>query len=118
MLSTAIWNELRLLDTIIKNISITYGELGETFAYRDICARWMDECFENDILNLDAIMDQVENHQLNLTFPVMINPATWDAHVFPLFFGRIQRQDDVIEKVPSVQLMYFLADDTKQDDKK
>lgn len=118
MLSRAIWSELRVLDEIVKNVTIIYGDEGQTYTYKDICARWMDDCFENDILSLDTVMEQVENKQLNLTFPAMINPVTWDAHVFPSFFGRIVRRDDIIEKVPSVQLMYFLVDDLRTDDEK
>ncbi len=118
MLTSDTWRELRLLDSIVKNIQIIWGEDPQNYTYTDLCAKWMGECFENDILNLDEVMDQVESKQLNLTFPVMINPVTWDAHTFPAFFGRIQRNEDVIEKVPSVQLMYFLADDTRQDDEK
>lgn len=118
MLTNAIWNELRLLDNVVKNVTIAYGENNRLYKYEDICARWIDECFENDILNLDVVMDQIESKQLNLTFPVMINPITWDAHTFPVFFGRTVRYDDVIERVPSVQLMYFLTDDTNVDDEK
>lgn len=118
MLTSPTWTELRMLDDIVKNVTITYGDDKQTYTYKDICARWMDDCFENDILNLDSVIEQVESKQLNLTFPAMINPVTWDAHVFPSFFGRTVRQDDVIERVPSVQLMYFIADDTKIDDEK
>lgn len=120
MLTSAVWNDLRILDGIVKNITIEYGEddRKQSYTYEQMCARWMDDCFENDILNLDAVMDQVEGGDLNLTFPMMINPVTWDAHAFPAYFGRIERRDDVIVRVPSVQLMYFLVDDTKQDDER
>lgn len=119
MLTSAIWKELRLLDDAIKNMTITFGEPEEIFSYREICARWMGECFENDILNLDQVMDQVEKKQLNLTFPVMINPVTWDVHAFPAFFGgSVLGEDDVIERVPSVQLLYFVTDDTKMQDER
>jgi len=118
MLTSAIWSELRRLDEIVKNVTITYGDDGQRYTYKDLCARWIDACFENDVLNLDAVIDQIESKQLNLTFPIMINPITWDAHVFSSFFGGTVLNEDVIERVPSLQLMYFLADDTKQDDEK
>lgn len=59
MLSVEAWKELRILDGIIKNSSIVFGEDKTTYTYEDICARWVDHCFENDILNLDFIMEEV-----------------------------------------------------------
>lgn len=119
MLTSAVWKELRLLDDTIKNIAIAFGDPEEIFTYREMCAKWMGECFENDVLNLDQIMDQIEKKQLNVTFPVMLNPVTWDAHAFPAFFGKtLVNQDEIIESVPSVQLMYFITADTKLQDER
>lgn len=59
MLSVEVWKELRILDGIIKNATIVFGEENTQYKYEDICARWVDHCFENDILNLDYIMDEV-----------------------------------------------------------
>lgn len=52
-----IFKELRILDGIIHNLTATYD--GESFKYRDICARTLGECYENGILNLDLLMDEV-----------------------------------------------------------
>ena len=57
LLRTDVWKELRRLDDIIQNTTVEYE--GETFTYRDICARWEEECFTNDILNLDYILPEV-----------------------------------------------------------
>lgn len=57
MLRSEVWNELRLLDDIIQNITVFYDD--EYFSYKDICAKWNTTCFYNDILNLDKIMDEV-----------------------------------------------------------
>ncbi|XP_025835862.1 patched domain-containing protein 3 [Agrilus planipennis] len=115
MLRVNVWKELRLLDDIIRNITVYADD--EYFRYEDICARWMDECFKNDILNLDVIMNQVESGELNLTFPLMLNPFTWEIHAFPVFFGGTEvSEDNFIVSVPSVQLVYFgNADSTKRD---
>lgn len=56
---------------------------------------------------------QVERGELNLTFPIMFNPVTWEAHAFPVFFGGSKVVDDIIESVPAVQLVWFLRTDTK-----
>lgn len=57
MIRQDVFQELRLLDNLIQNTTVSYE--GESFTYRDACARWENECFENDILNLDYILDDV-----------------------------------------------------------
>lgn len=49
------WDELIILDQIVKNVSVVYE--GETFRYDQICAKWRDTCFSNDILDLDLIIE-------------------------------------------------------------
>lgn len=51
------FKELRILDQIIQNTTVYHD--GDEFTYTDVCAKWEDECFVNDILNLDYIMDEV-----------------------------------------------------------
>lgn len=46
-----------MLDNIIQNTTVQYED--EYFTYQDICAKWINECFKNDILNLDYILDDV-----------------------------------------------------------
>lgn len=58
MLRTEIWKELRELDELVQNITVTLPD-GETFTYREECARWEGQCFVNDILNLDKIIGEV-----------------------------------------------------------
>ncbi|XP_063233113.1 patched domain-containing protein 3-like [Bacillus rossius redtenbacheri] len=121
MLRKEIWAELRMLDQLIQNATATWdggpGGDPETFTYRDVCARWVDQCFQNDILNLHHVIEEVESKELNLTFPIMFNPVTWDAHTFPVFFGGTVVSDDfIILEVPSVQLVYFVTADTKRQD--
>ncbi|ALC42675.1 Ptr [Drosophila busckii] len=117
MLRREVFMELRMLDNLIQNATTTYD--GDTFTYKDNCARWENECFENDILNLDVLMDDIESGQLNLSFPIMFNPVTWDAHAFPVFFGGTKlTEDNYIISVPAIQLVYFVTADTKRQDAK
>lgn len=132
------WKELRLLDDIIQNTTVEYD--GEVFSYKEICARWEGECFTNDILNLDYILpevietefvneardlsekflSQVETGNLSLSWPIMLNPVSWDAHAFPVYFGGTKVSDDAsyIISVPSLHLVYFVTADTKRQDVK
>ncbi|CAB3255396.1 unnamed protein product [Arctia plantaginis] len=112
MLRTEVWKELRQLDDLVQNMTVTLPN-GETFSYKEECARWEGQCYTNDILNLDKIIGEVERGELNLTFPIMFNPVTWEAHAFPVFFGGAKVVDDVIESVPAVQLVWFVRTDNK-----
>ncbi|XP_015605307.1 patched domain-containing protein 3 [Cephus cinctus] len=115
MLRKVVWDELQLLDNVIKNATATYE--GESFTYEQVCARWQDQCFNNDILSLHHVIAEVESRELNLTFPLMLNPVTWDTHLFPVYFGgSVITEDMTIETVPSVQLAYFIAADNKRQD--
>lgn len=115
MLRVEVWKEMLLLDELIQNTTAHYDD--ETFTYRDICAKWITECFQNDILNLHHVMEDIESGELNLTFPIMFNPVTWDAHAFPVYFGGTQvNEDSIITRVPSAQLVYFVTADNKKQD--
>lgn len=66
-----------------------------------------------------ALPAQVENRSLLLTFPIMFNPVTWDAHAFPVYFGGSEVDGEgLIQRVPSVQLVYFAKADNKAQDAK
>lgn len=119
MLKREIWEELRMLDNIVRNATVKWDGDGGDFQYEQVCARWQDNCFTNDILNLDQVIDEVENRSLLLTFPIMFNPVTWDAHAFPVYFGGSEVDGEgLITRVPSVQLVYFAKADTKAQDVK
>lgn len=60
MIRREVFQELRILDNLIQNATAHYD--GESYTYHDVCARWENECFTNDILNLDYIMDEVSAH--------------------------------------------------------
>lgn len=61
MLREDVFKELRMLDDIIQNSTVVYD--GETYTYKDACARWENECFANDILNLDHIIKDVSEYR-------------------------------------------------------
>lgn len=63
LLRTSVWKELRMLDDIIQNTTAEHD--GETFTYREICAKWENECYTNDILNLDYILPEVKRALIN-----------------------------------------------------
>lgn len=72
-----VFEELRILDGIIHNATAIYD--GEAYRYKDICARSLGECFENDILNLDELMDEVSQEFLKILLG-------FDNYLFVFFF--------------------------------
>lgn len=117
LMRRAIFDELVALDQIIQNTTVTYD--GEIYTYKDVCAKWEDKCFLNDILNLEKIIDDVEKGDFNLLWPITFNPETLDFHVFPVFFGGTQyNAESVIVNVPSLHLVYFVTVNTPRQDAK
>ncbi|XP_050310845.1 patched domain-containing protein 3-like isoform X1 [Anthonomus grandis grandis] len=115
MLRMSVWKEMRELDNLIQDMTVEYK--GEYFNYSSICAKWMDDCFFNDILNLEYVIDKVELGEWQLTFPLTLNIMTLDVHVLPVFFGGTQvTEEGFVKSVPSVQLVYFGNADTKKMD--
>ncbi|KAL1497414.1 hypothetical protein ABEB36_008391 [Hypothenemus hampei] len=116
MLRSEVWAEMKYLDELIQNMTVSVDDY-EHFTYADICAKWMGECFQNDILNLEYIMDEVEAGDRNLTFPLTLNTVTFDVHALPVFFGGTEvSEDGFVISVPSVQLVYFGNADNKKID--
>ncbi|XP_053979077.1 patched domain-containing protein 1 isoform X3 [Hylaeus anthracinus] len=58
LLRRAVFDELAQLDEVIRTAKATYE--GEVFTYEQICARWLDKCFANDILKLSDIIDTLQ----------------------------------------------------------
>lgn len=115
LLRSAVFNELQQMDEMIRNSKATYE--GEVFTYEQICAKWQGECVTNDILNITYIVEDVEKRELNLTFPALLNPVTWQLHLLPVYFGGSKiNEDTTIESVPSMQLAYFIAADNPRQD--
>jgi patched domain-containing protein len=71
-------------------------------------------------LSDDFACSQVETGNLSLSWPIMLNPVSWDAHAFPVYFGGTKVTDDAssIVSVPSLHLVYFVTADTKRQDAK
>lgn len=58
---------------------------------------------------------QIEAGDVSLSFPIFVNSKTWDTHIFPVFFGgtKVSADSNVIS-APAVQMVYFVAVDTKR----
>lgn len=118
LLRSKVWNEIIKLDDLVHEMNITVqGETEETYRYNDLCAWAYENCYENNILDLQELMPEVENKTFNLTYPLMLNPNTFETYIFPLFFGGTNVSDlDTIESAAALSISYWLRTNTKNED--
>ena len=63
----------------------------------------------NNILNLAALMPQIETGEFNLTFPITFDPFTFEQYTLPAHMGGFTVSDiGVVEKIEAMSLTYFL----------
>lgn len=58
------------MDGLIQNATVEYE--GEIFTYQDVCAKSDGYCFENNVLNLDYVMDDVSSDLMILAMAILI----------------------------------------------
>ena len=58
VLRRSIWNEVMLLDQMLKNMTIWWDD--SPWKYDDMCARHDGKCWNNDILDFDNRIDDIE----------------------------------------------------------
>lgn len=117
MLRTKIWKEIGELDDLLHSIQIS--DDNKSYNYSHVCAQPRDDgqCFENQFLDLGEVMDQVENGSLRMSYPVMINPDTFNSHVLVSFLSGLQLSNDNLTLVSAEALgmVYFLNVETPED---
>lgn len=119
LLRTSVWDEIRALDKVIHDLRFEWDE--EELSYGVLCARWEDECYENDVLELgnNGLMDKIEAGNISLTFPIMLDPETFKTYAFPFFFGGTKVSNvSTILSVKALQLNYFLGVNTPKQDRR
>lgn len=64
-------------------------------------------------------MLQIATGEVDLTFPFLVNPVTFDFHIFPVFFGgTVLSAERHIISVSAIQMGYFAVPDTKRQDER
>lgn len=108
LLRTQVWQEIAVLDEVVRNISIKWEE-GE-YTYRNLCAIALPgDCWANDVLELGGFMEDIEARNINLTYPVWLSMETFKPIPFALFFGGFNLTEAfTIDSVEAVSLNYFL----------
>ena len=49
------------------------------YRYEDLCARYNNYCYDNEILGLSDLIPSVEVKEVNLTYPVYFDPYTFQV---------------------------------------
>jgi len=112
-----VWRELAQLDEIIHNVTIQHH--GKEYRYADLCSRWGDQCYENDILGLGSFMEEVANGEAHISYPIAYHPYLFDIYITGHFLNGIEYAPDGynLESVKSILLHYFLVSEGSPEEK-
>lgn len=115
LLRSEVWNDVVAVDDLVHAVGV---QLDDKYArYDDICAIWNEQCYENNLLDLQEIMPEVDAGNYTLTYPLMINPNTFDTYVFPHFFGGVTvSNESTIITVKALSLFYWLRTNDQKED--
>lgn len=115
IMRTAVWKDIKKLDELVHSVTLKLGD--RSLLYDDLCAIWNSKCYENNVLDLYDLMPEVEAGEYNLTYPIMLNPNTFETYVFPHYLGGVNLTDDnVIESVKALSIFYWLRHTTETED--
>ena len=108
LLRSSLWSEISHLDTVVRNVSIIRD--GQRLGYDQLCALNLEGvCWNNDILDLATLMEDIEARRINISYPVWFSPDTFKPYPITMFFGGIQLDDiNSVTHVDAVSLAYFL----------
>ncbi|KAL7644466.1 UNVERIFIED_CONTAM: hypothetical protein RMT77_005298 [Armadillidium vulgare] len=105
-----IWDEAIGLNETVTNFTINYK--GRHYSYKDICAKWDNQCISNKVLDLYEYIESIENGSFKINYPMMVSPL-----ILPMFFGGItvDKEGLFLESAKSLSLIYFLNVDKIDD---
>ncbi|XP_023231669.1 patched domain-containing protein 1-like [Centruroides sculpturatus] len=106
MLQRDVLLEISRVDKLIKNITINDAE--KEIGYSDLCGRVNQKCFENPIIEILPEIDNIVQKKKRLKYPFDIDPLTYSYKIYSINFGDvIEDEDDVVQTVSAMRLMYF-----------
>lgn len=117
LLRTAVWEDIKKLDELVHSVPLKLEEEDRVVYYKDVCAIWDSKCYENTILDLYDLMPQVEAREFNLTYPIMLNPNTFETYVFPHYLGGVNLTGfSILESVKALSIFYWLRNNNMKED--
>lgn len=117
LLRDEVWKDIMEVDRLTHTVGVEYDD--RFVRYEDLCGIWDGKCYENNILDLNDLMPDIEKGEYNLTYPLMLNPNTFEMYVFPLFFGGLEISNaSTIESVKALSISYWLRTNTRKEDER
>ncbi|KAK8396858.1 hypothetical protein O3P69_005078 [Scylla paramamosain] len=115
ILRTDVWEDIKKLDTLVQAVSLEFDD--RTLTFKDVCAIWDKKCYENTVLDLYDLMPEVEAKELNLTYPFMLNPKTFEPFLFSHYMGGVNVTDyNVMESAKALSIFYWLKNNNERED--
>ncbi|KAA0198229.1 hypothetical protein HAZT_HAZT002797 [Hyalella azteca] len=109
-----VMNKIDSIDGIVRNFEF-HDEEGNSYTYNDICAKAGGECVRPRFLDLSDRIHEVKTRKLNLTFPVMINPTTFDNYIFPFFLAGVKLYpENSIMSAEAIKLSYWGSEENQE----
>ncbi|XP_064454991.1 patched domain-containing protein 3-like [Ornithodoros turicata] len=107
LLRREIWDEIMLLDSIIKNMTVAWDD--DVWRYEQICARDGPLCYPNDLLDFYPIIDEIENGSFKLEYPLRIDRARQKVYFTGALMGGIVPDGNgYIKSAKAMALFYYL----------
>lgn len=108
LLSRRVWDEIALLDQIIKNMTVEWDD--DLWTYEQVCARDGRFCYPNELLDFYPYIDQIENGTFKLEYPLRIDRTRQKIYFTGALMGGIERDADGFIKSARAMAMFYYLD--------
>ena len=105
ILKADIFKEIVQLNEIIQNITISFE--GEELRFKDLCAKWKDECIGNEVLGMAELMVDVEMYKKNVTSPLLFFTKTIQF-LYQTLFGGTEMVNGTLKSAKATKLAYTM----------
>ncbi|XP_040070232.1 patched domain-containing protein 3 [Ixodes scapularis] len=108
LLSRKVWDEIIMLDQIIKNMTVLWDD--DIWTYEQICARNGRPCYPNEMLDFYPYIDQIENGTFKLEYPLRIDRTRQKVYFTGALMGGIETDSDGFIKSAEAMAMFYYLD--------
>ncbi|XP_023212654.1 patched domain-containing protein 3-like [Centruroides sculpturatus] len=116
MLDKDVLLEMKVTDEFIKNITVNID--GREIGYSEVCGRVNQRCFENPLIEALSEIDDIVTKNKKLKYPMDIDPLTYSYKIYSLNLGGVTvDQNDFVENVQSMRLIYFTDESDEKKEK-
>ncbi|XP_023240846.1 patched domain-containing protein 3-like [Centruroides sculpturatus] len=107
MLQENILKEIKMLDIIVKNLTVKKNELD--IGYEEFCGIINGRCFVNPILNVISKLEKRVSNWNKIKYPIDIDPVTFSYEAYGINLGGVTVDDgDYVKNVRALRLVYLM----------